>query len=217
MGYMGEKLDFKKEYKGLYLPGKKPALVTVPPMRFLAADGTGAPEDPPYQETLQMLYTVTFTIKMSKLSGDMPAGYVDYVLPPLEGLWDAVPGELPADRHAWRWTSLLRVPEYVTEEVLAWAVEKAKGKHPALPWERLRLETLDEGLCVQAMHQGPYASEPETLARMHAFLDEQVLSDGCGTPGPQGIRRHHELYLSDPRRTAPEKLRTVLRHPVVAL
>ena len=206
---MGDKLDFKKEYRDIYLPGRQPALIDLPPIRYLMADGVGAPEDPDYQTVLSLLYTVTFTIKMSKMGGDAPSGYVDYVLPPLEGLWDGGPDTLPDDRHSWRWTSLLRVPDYVTDEVFAWAVEKARKKHPELPLDRLRLETYDEGRCAQALHVGSYAEEPATLARLSAFIAEQGLTDDRGP-----VRRHHEIYLSDPRRTAPERLRTVLRHPV---
>lgn len=206
---MEKKLDFKKEYKDIYLPGKQPAFINMPPIRYLMADGVGAPEDPDYAMVLSLLYTVTFTIKMSKINGDTPPGYRDYVLPPLEGLWDGGPDILPADRHTWRWTSLLRVPDYVTDEVFAWAVEKARAKHPEMPLERLRLAVYDEGPCVQALHVGSYAEEPATLARLSAFVTEQGLTDDCGP-----VRRHHEIYLSDPRRTAPERLRTVLRHPV---
>lgn len=204
-----DKLDFKKEYKDLYLPKQKPALVEVPPMRFLMVDGTGAPEDAAYQEAVQLLYSLAFTIKMSKMSGNQPEGYVEYVVPPLEGLWDCDAEGFQPDRHQWKWKSLLRQPDFVTDQVFAWACDEARKKKPGLDVGKVRLETYDEGLCVQLLHVGPYSEEQRSIDLLTAYIKEQGLVDQCGTR-----RWHHELYLGDPRRTAPERLKTVLRHPV---
>lgn len=205
---MADKLDFKKAYKDLYMPGTAPALVRVPAMRFIQVDGMGAPEGESYQEAVQLLYTLSFTIKMSRLSGQAPAGYVEYVVPPLEGLWEGDPTNPADDRTQWRWTSLIRQPDFVTEAVFDWACEEAQRKKDIDP-SRARYAEFEEGLCAQVMHIGPYRTEPETMARLRAFIEEQGYRDDCGP-----VRRHHEIYLSDPRRTAADKLRTVLRHPV---
>ncbi len=206
---MADKLDFKKEYKDLYFPGKEPALLTVPPMTFLMVDGAGAPEGESYQTAIPLFYTVAFTIKMSKLGPWQPEGYVDYTVPPLEGLWEGAGKTLPADRNSWKWTSLMRVPDYVTPEVFAWAVGEASRKKPGPDYSRIRLERYEEGLCAQVMHVGPYAEEQGTLDRLDAFVKREGLIDRT----PEG-RLHHEIYLGDPRRTVPERLKTVLRHPV---
>lgn len=210
---MNEKLDFKKQFKDLYQPGTRPALIEIPPIPYLMVDGIGAPEGEAYAQALELLYAVTFTIKMSKMSGTQPTGYIDYVAPPLEGLWDceAVGFDLE-NRERWRWTSLLRQPDFVTDEVFAWAVGLASRKKPHLPFDRIRLETYDEGLCVQQLHVGPYSTEQETIDEIGRFIRENGLTDQCGTK-----RRHHEVYLSDPRRTRPERLRTILRHPVARI
>ncbi|MFV0414215.1 MAG: GyrI-like domain-containing protein [Oscillospiraceae bacterium] len=206
---MGEKMDFKKEYSDLYLPGKTPAQIQVPPIAFLTVAGQGAPESAAYQNAVSVLYAVAFTIKMSKMGGSPPHGYFEYVVPPLEGLWDGdVPGP-GANRDGWRWTSLLRQPAFVTPALAEWARTQAARKKPQLDFSPLRFETYEEGLCVQAMHTGPYSTEPETLENMRRFCAQNNLAEDLG-PG----RLHHEIYISDPRRTAPEKLKTVLRHPV---
>ena len=206
---MESKLDFKKEYRDIYLPGREPMLLTLPPILYLMVDGRGAPEGASYQEAVELLYGVAYTIKMSKMGGGSPDGYQDFVVPPLEGLWDCGVEGFSPDRESWTWTSLLRMPEFVTQEVFGWARDQTLKKKPHLKGERVRLEWYDEGLCAQIMHLGPYTSEQESLDRLRAFLEERQLTDDCG-----GLRRHHEVYLSDPRRTAPEKLKTILRHPV---
>lgn len=206
---MEEKIDFKKEYRDLYLPGKAPAQIQVPPIAFLAVAGQGAPESAAYQNAISILYAVAFTIKMSKMAGHPPQGYFEYVVPPLEGLWDGdVPGP-EADRSGWRWTSLLRQPSFVTPALVEWACTQAARKKPQLNFSLLRFETYEEGHCVQAMHTGPYSTEPETLEKMRQFCKQNNLAEDLGPS-----RLHHEIYISDPRRTAPEKLKTVLRHPV---
>ena len=202
-----EKLDYKKQYKDLYLPPKKPVVVDVPEMVFLMVDGWGAPEEPSYQEAVSLLYSVAFTIKMSKRNGSQPEGYFDYVEPPLEGLWNCSEEGVHPDRSRWVWTSLLRQPEFVTGEVFRWAVAQAARKKPELDYARVRLEPYGEGLCVQMLHMGPYSREQETVDTLAAFLEREGLVYDHG-------RRHHEIYLSDPRRCAPERLKTVLRLPV---
>ncbi len=204
------KIDFKKAYKDLYMPKKEPVLVTVPPMKFISAKGTGAPEEEEYKEVLALLYAIAYTIKMSKMDKAHPLkGYTDFVVPPLEGLWGDVGEDFLKNRSAWTWTSLLRMPDFVTEEVFSWACGKVREKDPAARVERVKLCSFDEGLCVQMMHVGPYAREKETIAKIRRFIEDNGFIDLCG----KGMR-HHELYLSDPRRTKPEKLKTVLRHPV---
>lgn len=207
---MEEKLDFKKAYKDLYLPGTEPAMIEVPPIRAILVDGLGAPEGASYQEATQLLYSLSFTIKMSKMKGAQPQGYRDYVVPPLEGFWDM--GDQPFDlsaREQWRWTSMIRQPEFVTREVFDWAVGEAAKKKPELDFARARLADVEEGLCVQSMHIGPYSEEPATMARLEAYIAGHSL-----VPDHSEQRRHHEIYLSDPRKTAPQRLKTVLRVPV---
>jgi len=207
---MPEKFDFKKEYKDLYLPKSKPMLIDVPPMNFIMFDGAGDPSGEEYQQAIGVLYTLTFTIKMSKMSGSQPPGYHEYVVPPFEGLWWISGGAFSfEERENWLWTSMIRQPEFVTPEVFAWALEVCRCKKPELDLSKARFETFIEGLCVQIMHLGPYADEPRSVALLKAYMAENGLLDQTSSE-----RKHHEIYLSDPRKTAPEKLKTVLRHPV---
>lgn len=204
--------DFKKEYRAFYLPKGEPELVTVPPMNYVAVSGRGDPNDPAgeYQAALNALYAVAYTIKMSKLGDHRIAGYFDFVVPPLEGFWwqegaDGMDYRRKADLC---WLSVLRLPEFVTREEVAWAVAEAERKKKT-DCSTAELLTVEEGLCVQCMHVGPYDDEPATVAKMDAFL----AAEGYENDFTQD-RRHHEIYLSDPRKTAPDKRRTVLRHPV---
>ena len=208
---MADKLDYKKEYKDLYLPGRKPVQIDVPEMKFIQVDGQGEPGGEAYQEALQLLYALSFTIKMSKMGKEPIEGYFDYVVPPLEGLWWSGDGGLDLDspRSEWRWTSMIRQPEFVTEEVFQWAADQCRAKKPELNVAKARFVSFREGLCVQMMHTGPYAEEKRTIGEILAYIRERGLIDASGTE-----RKHHEIYLSDPRRTAPEKLKTVLRLPV---
>ena len=184
--------DYKKAYKEFYLPPKTPGIITVPAMNFLAVRGQGNPneENGAYKQALGMLYAVAFTIKMSKLGKHKLEGYFDYVVPPLEGLWwqEGIHGVDYAHKEDFQWISLIRLPEFVTKEVF-------------FPWE--------EGLCVQCMHIGPYDDEPATVAAMA----EYVRAQGCQEDFGDG-RFHHEIYLSDVRRCKPERLKTVIRHPI---
>lgn len=203
------KLDYKKEYRDLYLPKGKPAFIDVPAIPFIMVDGHGDPDGEEYHNSVEMLYAISFTIKMSKMNGTQPEGYFDYVVPPLEGLWgcDEVPFDLQK-RDTWCWTSMIRQPEFVTEEVFHRACGLAAKKKPELDFSGARLAVYAEGPCVQMMHIGPFCEEPASLALMEEYMRENNLIDDCAE------RLHHEIYLSDPRKTAPEKMKTVLRHPV---
>ena len=209
---MADKRDYKKEYRDLYQPGKRPSLVDVPPIPMFLVDGAGDPSGAAYQAAMSALYTVTFTLKMSRLGPWQPEGYFDYVLPPLEGFWWTEEGGhdlLSVPRSTWRWTSALRAPEYATPQVLRWALEECARKKPGVDLSGVRLETVTEGLCVQCLHVGPYDAETAAMERMMAFAGEQGLR-----PSDDPARRHHEIYLGDPRRVPPEKWRTLLRLPV---
>lgn len=206
---------FVKGEKALYAPGTQPSQVVVPPMRFFLVDGTGDPneEGGAYQQALGLLYTLSYTVKMSKLGSFVPEGYFEYSVAPLEGLWemnDGMPGVDYARKGDFRWTMMIRQPDFVTPDVFAWACDEARRKKKIDP-SPVRCEVYDEGLCVQCMHHGPYDDEPATVARIEAYMRENGLS------GDYEHRRHHEIYLKDPRRTEPDKLRTVLRIPALRL
>lgn len=209
--------DFKKEYRDLYLPKTAPILIDVPTMVFLCVDGAGDPNTcAAYREALELLYGLSYSIKMSKMDGTQPAGYFDYVVPPLEGFWSVdgagFDGRNVTDKARFQWTAMIRQPEFVTPQVLEQAKAVLRRKKPELDLSRAYLETITEGLCAQVMHVGPYDSEPSTLDRLDRFIREAGYR-----PDLSDSRRHHEIYLGDPRRTAPEKLRTVLRHPIAPL
>lgn len=209
-----EKLDYKKEYKDLYQPAAKPSLIDVPEMRFFAVDGAGDPNtSPAYKEAMEILYGLSFTVKMSKLNGTQPEGYFEYVVPPLEGLWFAdgvsFDGLNVSDKAKFKWVSMIRQPEFVTEEVFGWAKEILAKKKPQLDLSKARFMMFTEGLCVQIMHKGSYDSEPESIMKLKRFAEENGLTEDFSAE-----RLHHEIYLSDPRKCAPERLRTVIRHPV---
>lgn len=204
--------DYKKEYKEFYLPKAKPGLVTVPKMNFLAVRGSGDPnaEGGAYKESIGLLYGIAFTIKMSKKGYHQIEGYFDYVVPPLEGFWwqDGITGIDYTHKENFQWISVIRLPDFVSEKEFAWAVEEAEKKKKT-DFSKVEFLTYDEGLCVQCMHIGPYDEEPATVEAMHRFMEEQgyVLDI-------TDQRFHHEIYLSDVRKVAPERCRTVVRHPV---
>lgn len=204
--------DYKKEFREFYLPPSRPEAVDVPAMRFVAVRGEGDPneEGGAYKRALEVLYALCYTIKMSRRGDHRIEGYFDYVVPPLEGLWrQEGEGEFdPARKDALHWISMIRLPEFVTEAEFAWAKAEVARKK-GLDASGAEYFLYNEGLCVQCMHIGPYDAEPETLERMRAFIRESGLRLETG-----GGRLHHEIYLSDPRRCAPEKLRVVLRVPV---
>lgn len=204
--------DFKKEQKRLYLPPKTPEILTIPPMNFVAVDGRGDPneEGGEYKRALEVLYAVSYTLKMSYKTDYKIPGFYEYVVPPLEGFWvqPGVKGFDYSDKSSLLWTSAIRLPDFVREEDFAWAVSAAEKKKK-LDCSQAYLLALDEGLCVQMLHLGSYDSEPESVARMDAYIDENGYENDMA-----GDRRHHEIYLSDPRKTSPEKWRTIIRHPI---
>ena len=204
--------DYKKEYKEFYLPPKKPGLIEIPEMNYIAVRGKGNPNEPEgeYKAAMQLLYGIAFTIKMSYKGGKEIEGYFSYVVPPLEGLWwqQDVEGIDYAHKESFEWISMIRLPEFATKEVFDWAVREASEKKKS-DFSKVEFFTYREGLCVQCMHIGPYDDEPATIDSMDAFAGEQgyVLDMADG-------RRHHEIYLSDVRKCRPENLKTVIRHPV---
>ena len=209
-----DKLDYKKTYKELYQPKTKPTIIEVPEMIFIAIDGEGNPNScPEYKSAIEILYGLSYAIKMSKMNGTQPAGYFEYVVPPLEGLWqvDGVDfdGMNVTDKDKFKWISMIRQPEFVTEEVFEQAKLVLKKKKPALDLSKARLMKMTEGLCVQIMHKGSYDDEPASIEQMKRFLDE----NGYIEDFSEG-RFHHEIYLSDPRKCSTDKLKTVIRHPI---
>ena len=206
--------DFKKEYREFYLPPEQPGIVTVPPMNFIAVRGQGDPnrEDGEYKAAMQLLYGVVFTIKMSKMGDHRIEGYFDYVVPPLEGFWwqEGARGVDYAHKEAFQWISVIRLPDFVTQADFDWAVDEATRKKKT-DFSKAYFMTYDEGLCVQCMHLGPYDDEPVTVQQMHAYMEAQGYELDITDQ-----RMHHEIYLSDARKTAPEKLKTVIRHPIKA-
>ena len=203
--------DFKKEYKEFYMPPKKPGIVRVPSMNYIAVRGKGDPnkEEGEYKESIGLLYGIAFTIKMSPKSGHQIDGYFPYVVPPLEGLWKQDGSAFdPAHKEAFSWISMIRLPDFVKKEDFDWAVEEAAAKKK-MDFSKAEFFTYGDGTCVQCMHIGSYDHEPETIKRMDGFAAEQGYRIDFSDK-----RFHHEIYLSDPRRAAEEKLRTVIRHPV---
>lgn len=207
--------DFKKEYKEFYLPKNQPGIVTVPPINYLAVRGQGNPNDEngEYKAALEILYALAYTLKMSDKGTHKIVGFFDYVVPPLEGLWqqgDSVgqSGIDYAKKEDFRFISLIRLPDFVTKDDFLWAVDEATQKKKK-DFSKAEFLTYDEGLCVQCMHIGSYDDEPATVAAMHDYAKEQGF-----VPDFSSVRLHHEIYLSDPRKCAPEKLKTVIRHPV---
>lgn len=204
--------DYKKEYKEFYMPKGRPSIVTVPKVNYIAVRGRGDPnkEDGEYKAAIELLYAVAYTIKMSKHGDRQIEGYFDYVVPPLEGFWwqDGVDGVDYTHKEAFNWISVIRLPDFVTEEDFRWALDEA-AKKKKQDFSKAEFLTVEEGLCVQCMHIGPYDDEPATVSRMHEFMEQQgyVLDI-------TDKRLHHEIYLSDARKTAPEKLKTVIRHPI---
>ncbi len=205
--------DYKKEYKEFYAPPKKPTIVDVPPMNYIVVRGSGDPnaEDGEYKQSIGLLYAIAFTIKMSKKGDHRIEGYFDYVVPPLEGFWwqAGASGEIDYSRKKdLNFISCIRLPDFVTREDFEWAIGEATAKKKQ-DFSKVEFLPVSEELCVQCMHLGPYDSEPETIAKMHEFAESQGYA-----PDFSDERLHHEIYLSDPRRCAPEKLKTVIRHPI---
>lgn len=204
--------DFKKEHKELYAPKRKPEIIEVPRANYVAVRGKGDPneENGPYQQAISVLYSVAYTLKMSYRTDYRIEGFYEYVVPPLEGFWwqEGASGIDYSDKSSFCWISAIRLPDFITEEDLAWAVETATRKKK-LDCSKAEFLTVDEGLCVQAMHIGPFDDEPATIEAMDRFVEE----NGCENDFSSS-RFHHEVYLSDARRVAPEKWKTIIRHPI---
>lgn len=204
-----EKVDYKKQFKSLYLPKKQPALITVPPIRFAMLDGNGDPNGEVFAEAVVALYSFSYAVKMSYKSKDIPDGYYDYTVFPLEGVWDLVDKtKTSADKSNYAYTMMIRQPDFLTAELADRFITEVKKKKPNAWLDQIRLKDLDEGTCCQMLHLGSYDDEPASFAQMEAFCSEHgyVRSD----------KTHREIYLSDPRRTETDKLKTVLRFKVKA-
>ena len=204
--------DFKKEYKEFYLPPKTPTIVEVPPMNYLAVRGKGDPNDEEgeYRNSIGLLYGIAFTIKMSYKGSHKIDGYFEYVVPPLEGFWwqDGVRGIDYGRKEDFNFISVIRLPDFVSREDFDWAVREATKKKKT-DFSKVEFFHYDEGLCVQCMHLGSYDDEPETVEAMHQLAEKEGYKLDINEK-----RMHHEIYLSDPRKTEPAKLKTVVRHPI---
>ena len=204
--------DFRKEYKEFYLPKASPSIVNVPEMNYIAVRGSGDPNDEngEYKQAINLLYGIAYTIKMSKKGDHHIDGYFDYVVPPLEGFWwqDGVIGVDYSRKDSFKWISIIRLPDFVSEDDFNWAVKEASAKKKQ-DFSKVEFLTYDEGLCVQCMHIGPYDDEPATVKLMNDFLEREGYETDISDK-----RFYHEIYLSDARKTEAEKLKTVIRHPI---
>ena len=204
--------DYKKEYKEFYLPKARPEIITIPKMNYIAVYGKGDPniEGGEYKQSIGLLYGIAFTIKMSKLTDHKIEGYFDFVVPPLEGFWwqDGMDGIDYGHKENFNWISVIRLPDFVSEKDFEWAINEATVKKKT-DFSKVKFLTIEEGLCVQIMHIGPYDDEPSSVELMNRYIEENGYENDFSD-----TRRHHEIYLSDVRKTAPEKLKTVIRHPI---
>ena len=204
--------DFKKEYKEFYMPKDKPEIVTIPKMNYIAVRGKGNPneEDGEYKKSIELLYGIAYTIKMSKKGDHKIEGYFDYVVPPLEGFWwqENLDGIDYGHKENFQWISVIRLPDFVTKADFEWAIEEATRKKK-MDFSKVEFLEIEEGLCVQCMHSGSYDDEPATVAAMDKFIADNGYENDISD-----TRRHHEIYLSDARKVAPDKLKTVIRHPI---
>lgn len=207
--------DFKKTYKEFYMPKTKPEIVTIPQMNYIAVRGKGNPneEGGAYQQAISVLYAVAYTLKMSYKTDYKIEGFFEYVVPPLEGFWwqENIKGVDYSDKSSFCWIAVIRLPDFVSHENFQWAAETASRKKK-LDCSSVEFLTIEEGLCVQTMHIGPFDEEPTTVALMDEYLQEHGYVNDMTDD-----RLHHEIYISDPRKTAPEKLKTVIRHPIKQL
>jgi hypothetical protein len=204
--------DFKKEYKEFYMPKNKPQIVDVPKANYIAVRGTGDPneEGGAYQQAISILYAVAYTLKMSYKTNYKIEGFFEYVVPPLEGFWwqDGVDGVNYCDKSSFHWISVIRLPDFVAEKDVQWAVQTATKKKK-LDCSSAEFLTIEEGLCVQIMHLGAFDDEPKTVALMDTYLRENGFVNDFSEK-----RFHHEIYMSDARKAPPEKWKTVIRHPI---
>ena len=207
--------DFKKEYKEFYMPKDKPEIISVPAANYIAVRGSGDPNEDggTYHQAIGVIYAVAYTLKMSYKADYRIEGFFDYVVPPLEGFWwqDNVEGIDYTDKTLFNWISVIRLPDFITKKDFDWAVEMATKKKK-LDCSKAEFLTVDEGLCVQIMHIGPFDNEPETIAAMDRYVAENGYENDLSDS-----RLHHEIYLSDARKVPPEKWKTVIRHPIKSI
>ena len=203
--------DFKKEYKDLYSPKSEPGLIDIPSINFFMVDGTGDPNNNrEFEKAIESLYSLSYIIKMSYKKGQEPKNFYEYVVPPLEGLWWVEEGIFSLEqRDNWKWTIMIRQPDFVTRDVFEWACDQAKKKKTQKDIEKVYFDSFEEGQSVQIMHIGPYSTETETVKKIDRFICENGLISRLGSGG-----KHHEIYLSDPRKGSQNNMKTVLRHPV---
>lgn len=204
--------DYKKEFKEFYLPKNKPQIVTIPKMNYIAVRGKGNPndEDGEYKKALNVLYSLAYTLKMSYKTDYKIDGFFQYVVPPLEGFWwqEGIKGVDLSNKATFNWISVIRLPDFITKKDFDWAIDLATKKKK-IDFSKAEFLTLDEGLCVQIMHIGPYDMEPETIKIMNDFIAEKGYQTDINDE-----RLHHEIYLSDVRKVDPSKWKTVIRHPI---
>lgn len=204
--------DYKKEYKEFYLPKNKPQIIELPKMNYIAIKGKGNPNDEngEYQKALQILYPIAYTLKMSYKGEYKIKGFFEYVVPPLEGFWwqDNIKGVDLTNKDTFNWISLIRLPDFINQKDFDWAIEMVTNKKK-IDCSKAEFLTIDEGLCVQIMHIGPFDSEIESVNKMHNFIDEKGYKLDISE-----MRLHHEIYLSDVRKVDPSKWKTVIRHPI---
>ena len=204
--------DFKKEFKHIYKPKTKPSITNIEQANYIAVRGSGNPNDEnsEYKQSISLLYPIAYAIKMSKKGAYKIPGYFDFVVPPLEGFWwqEGIEGVDYSNKEGFKFISLIRMPDFVTKEVFDWAIEATTLKKKE-DFSKVEFFTYDEGLCVQCMHIGPYDNEPETVELMHELMKKEGYELDIS-----GKRFHHEIYISDVRKTVPEKLKTIIRHPI---
>ncbi|WP_223830024.1 GyrI-like domain-containing protein [Paenibacillus arenilitoris] len=204
---MGKKVDYKKDYKELYRPKTSPEIVEVPRMPFFTVGGSGDPNGEEFAMATEALYSMSYAVKMSYKSENVPDGYYEYTVFPLEGEWDLLDRSKPAtDKSNFKYTIMIRQPDFLTEQHFERFLEQTKRKRANPFLEKIRFEHVEDGLNCQMMHIGSFDEEPESFARMEAFCTEQGFI--------RSSKIHREIYLSDPRKTEPSKLKTVLRFPV---
>ena len=204
--------DFKKEYKEYYMPKNEPSIIEIPKINYIAVSGKGNPNDEggEYKKSIELLYDVAYTIKMSYKGTYKIDGFFEYVVPPLEGLWwqDGIKGMDYNRKGDLNFISLIRLPDFVAEEDFNWAIKECTNKKK-IDLSKVKFFTYNEGLCVQCMHIGPYDEEPITVSLMHKYLQENGYELDINDE-----KKHHEIYLGDPRKCEPSKLKTVIRHPI---
>lgn len=204
--------DYKKEFKEYYMPKSKPEIIEIPQMNYIAIRGKGNPniDNGEYQQAVAVLYAISYTLKMSYKGNYNIDGYFEYVVPPLEGFWwqDGINGVNYANKDEFNWISVIRLPDFVRKEDYEWAKKEAQLKKK-IDCDKAEFLSIDEGLCVQIMHIGSYDTEPISVGMMDEYIKERGYENDINNN-----RLHHEIYLSDPRKTDISKLRTVIRHPI---